>query len=403
LALALGISAFAFATFLAMLGSDPGAWQARGVMASRITHFIDLGNILAGARCASHGMDVLLANPCDPFGRPMNYPRIWLWIANHLGLTFGSPLWPGIILAGLFFIAAAFLPRIRTLPHALVWLMALLSPAVTLAVERGNNDLVVFLLAVPGLALAKGGTRARHASAIAFLLAAVLKLFPAIGLLLLPSRRILGRVGWIYPALFAAYLVATFRDVMTIATVVPRDLIVSFGGENTIRMFAHLVLRTTVSNALALPMGYGLAVVLVGVGLYLGRRTPTVESAPGRTFPELLYATLIFLGSFTLGTSYDYRLVFLLLALPTSLDAGQGSLGEEVRPLGRWCTGLILVSLWAGSLFPQTSPLLTWPLLSLDLLATPLLVSALVAFAVRLHRSPSHAPRRALIAQTPHP
>jgi hypothetical protein len=33
-------------------------------------------------------MDVLLANPCDPFGRPMNYPRIWLWIANHLGLTF---------------------------------------------------------------------------------------------------------------------------------------------------------------------------------------------------------------------------------------------------------------------------------------------------------------------------
>jgi len=383
LAVMLAVSLAVFTSFLAMLGSAPHTWRLRGVVTLWNLPFADLGNILAGARCATQGMDVLVQNPCDPLHRAMNYPRVWLVIARALGAT--SPIVPGITLAGLFYVSAAFLPRMATPSRVLLWLLALSSPAVTLAVERGNNDLVVFVLSLPALALLRKGALARHAAGGLLLLVSVLKLFPGIGLLLLPRKSALGRVGWSYPALFIVYLAITYRDVLAIVARVPHEVLMSFGGATTIAMFMDLLFGVRVGGEVLLPLGCVLAVGLVGFGILWGRRGPTREREDVEARPHLAYAVLLFVASFSLGSSYDYRLVVLLLALPTALDAATGAIGPGVCRLGRWVALLILLSLWSGGRFPGLPSFLGKALLLLDMAATPMLVFALVALAIRLY------------------
>ena len=385
--IALGMSALVFAIFLGTLRADARIWLGRGVLASTRTHFMDLENILAGARCAAQGMDVLVRNPCDSVGRPMNYPRVWLAIADGLGLSHASPVLPGIVLAGWFFLSAAFLPRIRSLPRALVWLLALLSPAVTLAVERGNNDLVVFSLAVLGLALLDKGTLAKYGAGVVLFLVSILKLFPAFGLLLLPSKHALGRRGWVYLGMFILATLATWRDVLAIGRAVPHDLFMSFGGETSVAVFCALVFHSRLEPTLAQALGCVLLIALIGVGLLWGVRKAKQNDPVAKSFhPHLLYGTLLFLGAFATGSNYDYRLIVLLLVLPTTLDVGEARLDQRgCRTLARVCTGLVLLSLWVGGTFPSPYPAPRFALVLLDMLATPILVCALTMLACALH------------------
>src|ERR687892_1044090 len=47
--------------------------------------FFDGRNVAAAAECRDLGFNPLVHNPCDPWGRPMVYPRVWLAL-RWLGL-----------------------------------------------------------------------------------------------------------------------------------------------------------------------------------------------------------------------------------------------------------------------------------------------------------------------------
>src|SRR5205085_2865823 len=143
--------------------------------------------------------DVLARNPCDPFPRPANYPRMWLW-PSFLGLGQSSTIVLGVVVAVAFFAGALVLMgRVEKPLDVLVWICLLISPAVMLGVERGNADLIVFPLVVTALVLlGSRATSARVAAHGVFLFAAMLKLFPAfafIALLRQPRRRMLAGAG----------------------------------------------------------------------------------------------------------------------------------------------------------------------------------------------------------------
>src|SRR5688500_14920852 len=59
-------------------------WPRLGVP-SGPSLFYDARNVAAAAECRQLGYDPLVHNPCDPSGRPMNYPRVWL-LLRFLGL-----------------------------------------------------------------------------------------------------------------------------------------------------------------------------------------------------------------------------------------------------------------------------------------------------------------------------
>jgi hypothetical protein len=59
-------------------------WPSLGVPTGP-SLFFDTRNVTAALDCSRLGFDPLVQNPCDPWDRPMNYPRLWLAL-RWLGL-----------------------------------------------------------------------------------------------------------------------------------------------------------------------------------------------------------------------------------------------------------------------------------------------------------------------------
>ena len=139
--------------------------------------FADLRVITHAADSVRSGLDPLISNPADPWGRLLNYPRIWQ------SLCVLSVNKSHALLLGLGIIFSFLAGVVMILPHAsnmsiLLVVAALASPAFLLGVERANIDLLIFFLLATTIVLARKSVAFSEA---VLLLATILKLFPAFG------------------------------------------------------------------------------------------------------------------------------------------------------------------------------------------------------------------------------
>src|SRR5215831_2500360 len=177
--LAAAIVAVFFVVFTAFSyahGSAP--WRTIGVDALK-TKFEDMQSVTSSWDCTRRGIQAFPNNPCDPQGRPANYPRLW----THFGV-FGLGL--GDTVALVFYLSALLVPGRLSLREGVLYAALLLAPATLLGVERGNVDLLMFALVALGVGVVR---RSSWAGAAPIVLAGVLKLFPAFGLAVLVRRR----------------------------------------------------------------------------------------------------------------------------------------------------------------------------------------------------------------------
>lgn len=110
-----------------------------------------------------------------------NYPRVWL-AGRWLGLPMIPQVASGLLLAAGFLGAAAWVVAGRSFFAALTGALLVMSPPVIMAVERGNNDLIIFLL-VLGAGLTLVGSRGWMRDGLAvgmLLLAGLLKYYPGV-------------------------------------------------------------------------------------------------------------------------------------------------------------------------------------------------------------------------------
>jgi hypothetical protein len=323
----------AYFVLLAGLGGH-SEWNRLGVPPVSPA-FADLRSVTSGWECAREGIPVLARNPCDPFGeRPANYPRIWMWPAG-LGLGQESTIALGLLVACAFFAAAlAVLPRDATTGDAIPFGLAVCSPAVMLGVERGNVDLALFALVVLGVLLLRAGAVARVAGHASILLAAILKLFPifaAVAFARQPQRRaVVGGAGVV--ALFGLYAVATIEDIQLIAQVVPQGNNLSFGMRRLTEPLlprldsASPWLSGAVHERLT-PLGLDLSVaaLVVAAAILVRVAAPGLlprsdEERDAQRDLDLFWAGAgVYVFSYALFRSWDYRLVFVLLTLPQVL------------------------------------------------------------------------------------
>lgn len=150
--------------------------------------FADLAMLTHSARCEGSLEDFFggVVN-CDPYKRLFTYPPMALWMFSGLGFSSASLGWLGLLLglatalltAGFFF---TLIPS--ALVAGLLLSLAYLSLPFQLALERGNNDLIVFLL-LALLAQAIAGEKQRSAAAAAGLafLAVATKILPLFGII----------------------------------------------------------------------------------------------------------------------------------------------------------------------------------------------------------------------------
>jgi hypothetical protein len=286
--------------------------------------FDDLRNVTSAWECARQHIAVLPSNPCDPFHRPTNYPRLWL-LPSHLGLGQGDTHTIGWIIVGCFFAAAVLVtPPGASIRTGLLYVLALCSPAAMLGVERGNIDLTMFPLLLLAVLISRRRIRGLIVSGACVLLAAVLKLHPifAVGFLVRRrSRPALITAGAVLVA-FAAYVIALHTQIHQVVSAVPQEDKYSYGLRRITEWISAATEGSTATRA-SLPGWDVLLLLATAVIAYLLAKRLRPRLAAQRDDPasrrdlDLFWAgACIYVGTYAIARNFDYRLIFCLLTVP---------------------------------------------------------------------------------------
>jgi len=296
------------------------AWASVGIPAL-VPSFADL-RVISGAVVTLHkGGDPLLANPADPWGRTMDYPRIWAYFFSALGINDGNVPVVGVTLC-IFYLACVSLLifRARRTLDAVVLLIAGLSLAPLLAIERGNIDLVIFALVFLGCALSSDALRSGL-----LCLAALLKIYPLAAMGADAMRRPAGRRA--APLLLLALVVAWFawqwRDFNAIRHDTTLSASMSYSAISLKQEFDEdwgpLLGDRMPAGWIVVALLWS-AGALAAAGAWTRRKQFDASVRQSPAAGAFFVFGAIYASSFAVGSNWDYRLIFLLPTLPFALD-----------------------------------------------------------------------------------
>jgi len=309
--------------------------------------FLDTFALLASNDAVSRGLDPYAPNPLDYFHRPHVYSHWWLHLRDF-GLTRADVMWLGLTLAVAFLAAALWRLRPHTLRQLLWYGAVLCSSPVLLALDRGNNDLVIFVLLTPVVPCLLSGRPAwRLVAPFLVTAAAMLKYYPAAAALVLlaapDARELRSRlVITLLLLTFAGLSVA--GDLADFGALAPRpEGLMSFGA-------------TSFFNELGWT-GWAPKLLCVGAGLaaaaYCWNRRPLQDWAPTPAqradWLHFVLGAALLAGCFFTSRNFAYRLIFSVWLAPLLwLLARDAASPPRIRRLARGTMGLLLIALWWG-------------------------------------------------------
>jgi len=331
--------------------------------------FFDTRNLTAALECRRLGFDPLVESPCDPWGRPLNYPRVWLAL-RWLGLNQSHTTVLGLLFVALFLGSIFVLVGRISLGKGILIAVAVCSPSVMFAIERANMDIVVFTLLV--LAVLAWRTRTRWGETVSpfvVLLGATAKIYPVFGLpaYLFVRRRGAAVAAIVCAAIFLAYALITIGDIQAIARVAPQGDYHSFGARILPASIYHRFVPDRWQGGDLTKQLVAVVPVLLAAPFvwFRGRRrlAEPDQDADSSTRLAFYLGSLIFLGTFAIGNNFDYRLVFMLLTLPQLFDWVTDEAGDPRRWLAAITIAIVLALLWIGALsepLALTDEVVTW-------------------------------------------
>jgi hypothetical protein len=304
--------------------------------------YLDSYAVLAASDAVRAGLDPEIANPLDPLLRSHSYSD-WWFALRWLGLTRDSNFLVGTVWVGVFAVVAWLTARPRNLREA-GWLAVLLvSPPVLLAVNRANNDLVIFaLLAGAGVAAA-GATWGRQLLAFAALaLATGLKFYPAPAAL---------AFLWVRPVrrMPAALLGAAVVAGVVLVSVWPQVKRGQFPVESGLHTMGSPLLGRDLGLSDPVSVVVSLLVLTVAAVALVGGRCTTGLATRGGLAERLLAALgiIVVLACFCAGVSYVYRWIFALwMALWLWRRAGEPAESARARASFRLGATLLFFCFW---------------------------------------------------------
>ena len=321
------------------------AWVRLGVW-MYADPFPDVRSLIAGGESLRDGLDPILQNPHDPRGIRANYPHLWFYPFAALKVPQSSTLPLGAALTLAFYASVLLFTGPLGLGEGIVWAGFLCAPPVVQGVVCGNNDLVIFILLALALLVRRRGNPAALGGSYALIaLSAALKFFPVCAFCLAlraRPRAALTILGSAFAG-FAVYLYVIRAQVRAVALTIPDGDFSMYGRVVLFRWYnaAHPGVLSPETVSAWLVVAVGLVAVLVWM------RAPSLPGLPEPTLDGLMMGSALYLGTFVLRTSINYRLVFLLFTLPALLALLRGG-GVFHRTVA--AAGLILLGIgWAFS------------------------------------------------------
>jgi hypothetical protein len=327
--------------------------------------FLDLDAITAAVECLRQGFDVYAAHPCDVLGRPHVYSPLWL-AASALPITRAWTTPVGLALDLVFLLSLAAIPMPAQRRNQWLMLAAVLSTMSVYAVERANNDVVIFLLILlAGVALARppaggGATAWRRCAYPLILLAGMLKFYPIVGLIASFRERRPAFITVNVVLFFAAlmFVVAERNELARVLAVTPIGPYYTdfFGAKNLPYGIAQLIYTPSWEPMIRF-LPSVLLVVLCSHALWfataLARRSALQIALPGLEEREkmlLILGGAMLAGCFFAGQSIGYRGIFFILILPGLFALARRTQGDEASISCRAAVWLILFVMWSDAL-----------------------------------------------------
>ncbi len=285
-----------------------------------IPYFIDLQALLTGLDAVRSGLDPYCAeaNVRLAYGS-YNYPAMWTWLSVLPFLKVANSFILGVILLVAFFTALYFFIGRISLFESIAYCFIIISPAVMLGVERGNCDLIVFLLLlVPVFCHYSPNLLAASA-----LLAGMLKIFPisAIMGLAYHFRNSKKQTVFLFVTaviFFLAYLFIMKENILTVHRTTPKPHVGFCFGLGVLPALLQDCFPDA-RDKIWLPY---LASLPAGVVLFyfLARKNiSALNFSCGKFGIAHIIGSAIFITACMIGYNWEYRLVFLLLAMPQTL------------------------------------------------------------------------------------
>ncbi len=296
-------------------------------------YFADLKMLLYGIGAFKDGVDPY--NKIFFDGAPyFNYPYVWSFFSFIPFFTISNLMYIGFGLAiTLFSILYFYIQKINFF-GAIIYSMLLVSPAITLCVERGNCDLIIFLILLIPLFYKKN----HGLMAIAILLTSFLKLFPigAITCVINNVNTKTRKIFWLFLSviiIFFMYLILFRQNIIIVSQKTPRPFgssNVSYGlGEfpsifmNYIKKIpsVSIAIKNFQSLQFFIYTVFIVLLVLAFIAFYLNMKKkskiPLVNS--DNKGISYLIGSGIFITTCLIGYNWDYRLIFLLFTIPQIL------------------------------------------------------------------------------------
>jgi hypothetical protein len=347
-------------------------WSALGIFPLS-PYFSDARVITAGAEAKALGFDPMVFNPLLPKGVVMDYPRIWQ-LLFHLGIDQKDTIYFEVTFVSLFFLGIFLFVGEINQPIAVALACGIFSPAVLLGIERGNNDLIVFFLLALSLMVIRKSTAA-SAGVIAF--AFLLKLFPvfAAAVFFKENRRsffkfITGSVLFV-----GTYCILLRNEIRAVHAGVSTTNWDSYGiAVNWVEM-EGLIHNPLLSKGVC----YAVIGVLIVLSIFLALRPCKSKDATADEshIDAFRVGAAIYVGTYLLGSNFDYRLMFLLFTIP-QLMRWLSSSDFQLRRAARITFACTLYSLWSMLVARVLDAVFAaWVELLLDALAKAALVGGL--------------------------
>ena len=290
--------------------------------------FADLRLITTASECFQQGNWWVTGESCDPWGRPFNYPSLWVKLFSFFGLGNSQTVVLGnieivILSASLSYWiirSRALLKsknQIRAFPFFV--LGVLFSPPILLLAERGNTDILIFAGITCASELLRRSNFFVTTTLISFL--GALKLYPFAGILVfLLAKKSKFQVFYLI-LVFSFTLLLTFSELNYILRWSQNGWNSISYGMSMIPLLALQIYPTKTIKIVSIAIGFIILVIVASIFHLLFKSFPIrVSSFPSPINIQnsgSILSSSIFLASYVSGTSYDYRLI---LATPVLLN-----------------------------------------------------------------------------------
>ncbi len=320
--------------------------------------FADLHAVLSAIECHGRGLNVYETNPCDVASRVHVYGSLWLEL-GALGLGAAHLFSKGFLVNIVFMAISVWLIKPSSRREFVVSALILLSPAVTLGVERANNDLIVFsLLAGAAVLFTKPQQTAQVSGLIVIYLSALLKFYPSIlfaAAVIIAKRNkknFLITVA-ISTGLFIIWLATNYAELLLVKTIVPKPLDFYATGARALLAYVGRPYPWILTvPAIWLWMGFMVLIATVSITLaYRLNLSGTSHTKSTLNYVLFIFGLLVLFSTYAINSNYDYRWIFFIFTVPLLFEIKRNALNEKLpRRLVSSAFIFALITMWTEAL-----------------------------------------------------